>query len=155
MPKNSKCTEKKGEANRNFQGELCYKFSLWRSNCHKKVSHLLATREQIKCRLCGLGGCLWQEAQEISLHVKSQNLVGATCTACTHTKIKTWSAPSYVETYCGWLAKPPECALPVGISGIQTPFWLLIKEGLGRLPHLQKELFWSCVWSLRVSLLLL
>jgi len=97
----------------------------------KTVGHLSAIREQIKCRLCGLRGCLWQEAQEVCLHVKSQTQDGVTSIACTHTNIKARPAPSCVETYCVWLAKPPEFPLPMSISGIQTPFWLLIKEGWG------------------------
>lgn len=121
----------------------------------KTASHLLAIREQIKCRLCGLRSCLWQGAQEISLLVKSQNLLGATSTACAHTKITTGPARSCAETHCVRLAKPPELPLPMSVSGIQSPFWLPIEGGLGRPPHLQKEQFGSCVGTPGVPLLVL
>lgn len=95
-------------------------------NAIKPVTHLLAIKKQIKHRLCGLRSCLWQEAQEISLHVKSQN--PSVSIHCLYTQqIRTRLAPSYVETLCVWLANP-KFLLPMGISAAQSPFWSLIKE---------------------------
>lgn len=85
MAKNSKCTEKERQTENS--GMNCV------TNLHSEdqnvintVSHLLATKKQIKRRLCGLRSCLWQEAQEISLHVKSQSLFVSVSAACTHNK---------------------------------------------------------------------
>lgn len=101
MAKNSKWTEKKKRqgGKQKILGQTVINFHSEDQNAIKPVSHLLAIKKQIKYRLCGLRSCLWQEAQEISLHVKSQNLFVSIY--CLYTQqMKTRPAPSYVETHC-------------------------------------------------------
>lgn len=149
MAKNSKCTEKKGEANRKFRDELCYKFSLWRSKHHKTSQPSFGYKGANKTQ------ALW--SQKLPLAGSSGNLSSCEvskpiCVSiyCLSTQqIKTRPAPSCVEAHCGWLANP-ELPLPGGIFAIQSPFWLLIKEGQRQPSCLQRSssaAVWEVWWS--------
>lgn len=108
-------------------GTNCYKFSLWRSKHHKTSQPSFSYKEANKTQALWAQQ-LWQEAQEISLHVKSPNLFVSIY--CLYTQqIKTRPAPfQFKHRVSAWLSWVPTAP---GHFWIQSPFWLLSKGSRG------------------------